>query len=61
MKNLKEDLASLKEKFVEVGKTLDCQEQYSRRNCLLVQGVDRKNNKNTDQAIIFMILIGHIA
>ena len=33
---LKEDLASLKENFIQVGKILDRQEQYSRRNCLLV-------------------------
>ena len=34
---LKEDLASIKEKFMEFDKTLG-----SRRNCLLVHGVDEK-------------------
>ena len=49
---LKEDLTSLKEKFFQVDKTLDRQEQYSRRNCLLVHGLEEKNNEDTDQEII---------
>ena len=36
---LKEDLTSLKQQFFQVDKTLDRQEQYSKRNCLLVHGV----------------------
>ena len=48
-------MASLKEKFIEFDKTLDCQEQYSRRNCLLLHGVDKKKNKDTDQEIINII------
>ena len=52
---LKEDLTSLKEKFFQVDKTLDCQEQYSRRNCLLVHGLQEKNNEDTDQEIINII------
>ena len=49
---LKEHLMSLKEKFFQVDKMLDCQKQYSRRNCLLVHGVEEKNNEDTDQEII---------
>ena len=45
-------MASLKEKFIEIDKTLDRQEQYSGRNCLLLHGVDEKN---TDKAIINLI------
>ena len=52
---LKEDLTSLKEKFFQVDKTLDRQEQYSRRNCLLVHGVEEKNNEDTDQEIINIV------
>ena len=52
MAELKEDLASLREKFIKDHNTLDRQEQYSRRNCLLVHRVDEKNNKDNDQAII---------
>ena len=44
-------MASLKEKFFQVGKTLDRQEQYSRRNYLLVHGVEEKNIEDTDQEI----------
>ena len=52
---LKEDLTSLKETFFQVDKTLDRQEQYSRRNCLLVHGVEEKNNEDTDQEIINIV------
>ena len=52
---LKEDLASLKEKFFQVDKTLDRQEQYSRRNFLLVHGVEGKNNEDSDQEIINIV------
>ena len=52
---LKEDLTSLKEKFFQVERTLDHQEQYSRRNCLLVHGVEEKNNEDTDQEIINIV------
>ena len=52
---LKEDLTSLKEKFFQVDRTLDHQEQYSRRNCLLVHGVEEKYNEDTDQEIINIV------
>ena len=52
---LKEDLTSLKEKFFQVDKTLDRQEQYSRRNCLLVHGVEEKKNEDTDQEVINIV------
>ena len=48
-------MTALKEKFCYVGKTLDRQEQYSRRNCLLVHGVEEKNNEDTDQEIINIV------
>ena len=49
---LKEDLPSLKEKFIEVDKTLEQQEQHWRKNCLFEHGVDEKNNDDTNQSII---------
>ena len=55
MAELKEDLTSLKEKFFQVNITLDRQEQYSRRNFLLVHGVEEKNNEDTDQEIINIV------
>ena len=48
-------MTSLKEKIFKVDKTLDRQEQYSRRNCLLVHGVEEKNNEDTDQEIINIV------
>ena len=38
--------------FFQVDKALDRKEQYSRRNCLLVHRVEKKNNKDMDQEII---------
>ena len=55
IEKLKQDLVSLKEKFIEVDRTLYRQEQYSKRNGLLVHEVDRKNSEDTDQAIIDII------
>ena len=52
---LNEDLASLKKRFFQVDKTLDCQEQCSRKNCLLVHGVDENNNEDTVQEIINIV------
>lgn len=49
---LKENLASLKEKFVKVDKILDRQEQYLKRNGPSVHRVDERNNEDTDQVII---------
>ena len=52
---LNKDLTSLKEKFSQVDKMLDRQEQYSRTNCVLVDGVKEKNNKDTDPEIINIV------
>ena len=39
----------LERQLVDQEKRLDEQEQYTRRNCLLVHGVEEKNNEDTDQ------------
>ena len=57
-KRLKEDLASIKEKFFQVDKTLDCREQYSRRNFLLAHGVEEQNNEDMDQENINIVKNG---
>ena len=49
---LKDDMTSLKEHLSLVDKTVDPQEQYSRRYCLFVHGVKEKSNKDTSQVII---------
>ena len=48
-------MTSLKVQFFQVDKTLDRQEQYSRRNCPLVHGVEENNNEDTDQEIIKIV------
>ena len=39
----------LERQLVDQEKRLDEQEQYTRRNCLLIHGVEEKNNEDTDQ------------
>ena len=36
----------------KVDRALDRQEQYSRRNCLLIHGIDEENQENTDEVVI---------
>ena len=48
-------MTSLKEKFFQVDKTLDREEQYSRRNYLLVHGVEEKSNEDTEQEFINIV------
>ena len=33
-------------------KSLDCHEQYSRRNCLLIHGVKENKKEDTDEVVI---------
>ena len=51
-------MASIKEKFFQVDKTLDRREQYSRRNFLLVHGVEEQNNEDMDQENINIVKNG---
>ena len=44
--------------FFQAEKALDRQEQYSRKNCLFVHGVEKKNNEDTDQEIIDIVKNG---
>ena len=39
----------------ELKKAADSQEQYTSRNCLLVHGIEEKNNENTDDTVITFI------
>ena len=36
----------------KAGRALDRQEQYSRRNCLLIHGIDEENQENIDEVVI---------
>ena len=36
----------------KANRPLDRQEQYSRRNCLLIHGINEENHENTDEVVI---------
>ena len=55
IKNLRNDVANLSGTIVEMEKSLDKQEQYSRRNCLLIHGVKERKNENTDDLVVDII------
>ena len=50
--DLKKDVRNLTGKLHDVNNQLDRQEQYSRRNCLLLHGVDETDHEVTDDIII---------
>ena len=49
---LKSTINSLNLKLDKADRALDCQEQYFRRNCLLIHGIDDENQKNTNEVVI---------
>ena len=51
MADLKKDVRNLTGKLYDVNNQLDRQEQYSRRNCLLLHGVDETDHEVTDDII----------
>ena len=52
--SLNED-SSLKERIDSLEKKSDDSEQYSRRNCLLVHGVEEQEQENTDNIVLNVI------
>ena len=48
---LKSTINGLNVRLDKVEKALDCQEQYSRRNCLLIYRIDKENQESTDEFI----------
>ena len=49
---LKSTINSLNVRLDKADRALDRQEQYSRRNCLLIHGIDEENQENTDEVVI---------
>ena len=47
IEELKKENADLKEHPKDVEQNVDRQEQYSRRNCLLIHGIKEERNENT--------------
>ena len=54
IKNLEGKVNNLTETVVKLVKQVDNQEQYSRRNCLLVHGLPESTLENTDDLVITM-------
>ena len=55
VKNLKEEISRMSDEMKDLKKGVDRQEQYSRRNCLLVHGVEEEQNEDTDKIVIKLI------
>ena len=49
---LKNDIKTLNEKVEIMDKSLDRHEEYSRRNCLLIQGMIENDKEDTDEVVI---------
>ena len=48
IKNLSKKTSEMAQRFDKLESSVDQQEQYSRRNCLLVHGIAETNDENTD-------------
>ena len=55
IKKLNGTVSKIKERIEELESEIDRQEQYSRRNCILIHGIAEKKVKNTDQQEINFI------
>ena len=55
VKHLKEEISKMSNEMKDLKKEVDRQEQYSRRNCLLVHGVKEEQNEDTDKVVIKLI------
>ena len=49
---LKNDIKTLNEKVETMDKSLDRHEEYSRRNCLLIQDMIKNDKEDTDEVVI---------
>ena len=48
-------VSKVNERIEELENKIDCQEQYSRRNCILINGIAENKEENTDQQAIDFI------
>ena len=55
IKSLRKENSYLTKRLEEMDTVLDRQEQYSRRNCLLIHGVDEVEGEDTDELSIKVI------
>ena len=50
--SLEEKVLGLTEKVDKLSSLVDKQEQYSRRNCILIHGVKKNQNEDTDEVVV---------
>ena len=53
--NLKQEVSILQNRVETLEKESDDHEQYSRRNCLLVHGIEEESNEDTDEVVVNML------
>ena len=64
--NLKSEVSYLSEKLGKMEKSIDAQQQYSRRNCLLLHGIEESKSEDTDNVVLEVLSsvkwtdLGHI-
>ena len=49
---MKSDIVNMNEKIEKLDRIVDKQEQYSRRNCLLLHGLAERKRENTDNLVL---------
>ena len=49
---MKRDMVNMNEKIEKLERIVDRQEQYSRRNCLLLYGIAEGERENTDELVL---------
>ena len=59
IKDFREEVSSLKSDYEQLKSDVENQEQYSRRNCLLVQGIPEERRENVD-SIVLNAVNGHL-
>ena len=55
MKKLNEKVSALTERSKVLEESIDQQGQYTRRNCLLIHGVEENSNEDTDKLVLNII------
>ena len=55
IKELKEKVLILSNEKKDLEQIIDSQEQYSRRNCILIHGVKEEQNEDTDNVVVKLI------
>ena len=64
--NLKGEVSYLSEKLGKMEKSIDAQQQYSRRNCLLLNDIEESKSEDTDNVVLEVLSsakwtdLGHI-